>query len=112
MDKITMAEEYPVLFEELNDLFRKVDQSKYAVERAEHILAILHFCADEGRVLLEADERLRAMIQRRCREYRETATYYQEIAEEAARILTLLSQEPNATVSNEPITYDPKAHHC
>lgn len=81
-----MAKEYP--FEDLNDLFHKVDQSKYAVERAEHVLALLPFCADGG--LLEADERLRRIIQRRCHKYRETAKYYQEIAEEATQILFLV----------------------
>lgn len=117
---------HPYLFDHLTGLLRKTDQCTYTLERAECVLELLHFCADEGRVVLEADRGVREMMQRRCREYHETAKYYQEIAEEAARILTLLSQEPKAyvttvttvttattaTVTDEPISYDPKAHHC
>jgi hypothetical protein len=114
-----MSGSHPYLFDHLTDLLCKIDQCKYTLERAECILELLHFCADEGRVLLEADERVRDMMLRRCREYRETATYYQEIAAEAARILTRLMEGPTdpltatATSSTEqPITYDPRAHHC
>ena len=90
-------------------LLRKTDQCKYTLERAECVLELLHFCADEGRMLLEADIGVREMMQRRCREYQETAMYYQEIAGEAARILRVLSQEPTVTAT---VSYDPTAHHC
>jgi hypothetical protein len=106
------AEQHPALFEKWNDLLRNIDQSKYAVERAEHVLAFLHFCADEGRVLFTEDEWLRRRMQRQCREYQKTATYYRDIVEEAARILLLLSQEPTVADGTSHMTYDPTAHHC
>lgn len=110
------AQSHPYLFEQLSDLLRKIDRCKYTLERAECVLELLHFCADEGRVLLEADIGVREMMLRRCREYKETALYYQKIAGEASRILTLLcggSDAATATAPTEaPTTYDPNAHHC
>lgn len=110
---------HPYLSDHLTDLLCKIDQCKYTLERAECVLELLHFCADEGRVLLEADVRVREMMIRRCCEYRETAVYYQEIAEEAARILTRLVGGSVATpVTSDTakavtdMTYDPCAHHC
>lgn len=107
----TASQSHPYLFERLSELLRKVDRCKYTLERAECVLELLHFCADEGRVLLDADERVREMMLRRCREYHETALYYQEIAGEASRILTMLSQEPTAPTTTT-VSYDPTAHHC
>ena len=106
------AEQHPTLFEKWNDLLRNIDQSTYAVERAEHVLALLHFCADEGRVLFTEDEWLRRGMQRQCREYQKTAKYYHDIVEESARILLLLSQEPVSANVPSGMTYDPTAHHC
>ena len=110
-----MSSSHPFLYDHLMDLLHKIDQRKYTMERDEGVLALLHFCADEGRVLLEADERVREMIQRRCREYHETASYYQEIAVEAARILLLLSPKPmevSGVTGDASAFYDPTAHHC
>lgn len=120
VEPLTMSQAHPFLFDHLMNLLRKIDQSNYALEHAEHVLELLHFCADEGRMLLEADTEVREMMERRCQEYHETAKYYQKIAEEATQILMLLRQNPTVTrtaivatpETNPCMSYDPNAHHC
>ena len=105
---------HPVLFGYLSDLLGNIDHSNSTLERAEFVLELLHFCAEDGHILLEADKEVQEMILRICHEYQETARYYQEIAEKTARMLSLLSQEPKVTAATAAtqMTYDPNAHHC
>lgn len=103
------------IFRQFEAIFRRIDQSKFATQRADNILELLHLCTGDGLPFIRKHSRLRSIVWKRCNEYSRTAKKYQHIVEEASRTILLLiepSATATATATTPSVSYDPNAHHC
>ena len=91
-DMVAESEQESPVFQQFEMIFRKIDQSKFAKQRASNVLELLEFCSTGGLDFIRRHADLQHVVKKKCEEYRETASHYQSIVEKASHVLLLLCE--------------------
>jgi Glu-tRNA(Gln) amidotransferase subunit E-like FAD-binding protein len=91
-------------YQRFESLFHNIDQSTFAHQRIEHILALLDFCCQDGLSYIQRHPSLQSVVQEKCKEYISSASQYQQVVNHATKLMTLLTKDA--------LPYDFSNHHC
>jgi len=99
----------------LNTLIRKIDESKYLLEKCKHVQEVLEFCCQDGLPMIRYYDILNEQLRINFYEFNRDTIVYEEIIQAFKDLLPILSIDPVAaeiSTSDNEINYDTANYHC